>query len=60
MEQALADLAIRRVVSLEEALSRSSRPDQLEGILERAGYDVAGARLQAEAHATPALRMAGS
>jgi twitching motility protein PilT len=60
MEQALADLAIRRVVSLEEALSRSSRPDQLEGILERAGYDVAGARLQAEAQATPALRMAGS
>src|SRR6266478_2614666 len=60
MEQALADLAMRRVVTLEEALSRSSRPDQLEGILERAGFDVAGARAQAEAHAAPALRMAGS
>ena len=60
MEQALADLAMRRVVTLEEALSRSSRPDQLVGILERAGFDVAGARAQAEAHATPALRMAGS
>src|SRR4030081_1219005 len=60
MEQALADLAMRRVVTLEEAMSRSSRPDQLEGILERAGFDVAGARAQAEAHAAaPPLRMAG-
>jgi twitching motility protein PilT len=62
MEQALADLATRRVVSLEEALARSSRPDQLIGILDRAGFDVASARAQAEAaHAgAPALRMAGS
>src|SRR2546426_3214348 len=60
MEQSLADLAIRRVVTLDEALSRSSRPDQLMGILERGGFDVAGARAQAEAHAAPALRMAGS
>jgi twitching motility protein PilT len=61
MEQALADLAMRRVVTLDEALSRSSRPDQLEGILERAGFDVAGTRAQEEAHvAAPALRMAGS
>jgi twitching motility protein PilT len=61
MEQALADLAIRRVVTLEEALSRSSRPDQLVGILDRAGFDVAGARAHAEAQApAPALRMAGS
>src|SRR3954452_3015104 len=59
MEQALADLAMRRVVTLEEALSRSSRPDQLVGILDRAGFDVAGARAQAS-QATPALRMAGS
>src|SRR5216117_2002026 len=44
MEQALADLAMRRVVTLEEALSRSSRPEQLVGILDRAGFDVAGAR----------------
>src|SRR5438876_1447071 len=29
MEQALADLAMRRVVTLDEVLSRSSRPDQL-------------------------------
>src|SRR5258705_4669869 len=39
MEQALADLATRRVVSLEDALNRSSRPDQLIGVLERARSD---------------------
>src|SRR5213593_1951125 len=37
MEQALADLALRRVINLDEALQRSSRPDQLVGILERSG-----------------------
>jgi twitching motility protein PilT len=40
MEQALADLALRRIVNLEDAISRSSRPDQLVGILERAGMIV--------------------
>jgi hypothetical protein len=43
MEQALADLTLRRVVNLDDALSRSSRPDQLLGILERGGFDVNGA-----------------
>src|SRR5690242_8389069 len=66
MEQALADLAIRRVVDLDQALSRSSRPDQLIGILERSGFDVKSALAQNGAQAahaaqppTPALRMAG-
>ncbi|MGZ4401385.1 MAG: type IV pilus twitching motility protein PilT [Gaiellaceae bacterium] len=40
MEQALADLALRRVVNIEDAISRSSRPDQLIGILERSGMPV--------------------
>ena len=40
MEQALADLALRRVVNIEDAIARSSRPDQLIGILERAGMPV--------------------
>ena len=40
MEQALADLALRRVVNVEDAISRSSRPDQLIGILERSGMPV--------------------
>ncbi|HEY2370975.1 MAG TPA: type IV pilus twitching motility protein PilT [Gaiellaceae bacterium] len=66
MEQALADLATRRVVDLDQALSRSSRPDQLIGILERSGFDVKSALAQNDANAanaahppTPALRMAG-
>jgi len=37
MEQSLADLVIRKVSRLEDALSRSSRPEQLFGLLERAG-----------------------
>jgi twitching motility protein PilT len=40
MEQALADLALRRIVNVDDALSRSSRPDQLIGILERSGMPV--------------------
>jgi twitching motility protein PilT len=40
MEQALSDLVIRGIVTLDDALSRSSRPEQLFGLLERAGVDV--------------------
>jgi twitching motility protein PilT len=64
MEQALADLAAKRIVNLEDALSRSSRPDQLIGILERSGIDVNSMRAAPAAAdqppAMPALRMAGS
>ena len=38
MEQSLADLALRRVVTAEMAMSRSTRPDQLRGLLERGGF----------------------
>jgi twitching motility protein PilT len=38
MEQSLADLVQRRVITAEIAFARSSRPDQLGGILERAGF----------------------
>jgi len=37
MEQSLADLVLRRVITPETAFSRSSRPDQLRGLLERSG-----------------------
>jgi twitching motility protein PilT len=47
MEQALADLVLRGIVKLDDALSRSSRPDQLFSLLERAGLDVSA--LQAPA-----------
>jgi twitching motility protein PilT len=35
MEQALADLTLRQVLTKEVAVSRSSRPDQLIGLIER-------------------------
>ena len=38
MEQSLADLIIRRIVDFELGLSRSSRPAQLIGLLERTGF----------------------
>ena len=41
MEQALADLAQRGVVTVEEAMTRTTRPEQLQGILERAGVGTA-------------------
>ena len=41
MEQSLADLILRRVVTRDEALARTTRPEQLLGILERAGMPVA-------------------
>src|SRR3977135_2163316 len=53
MEQALADLVLRQVVNVDDALSRSSRPDQLTGLLERQGYDVNGALESIEAHRPP-------
>jgi twitching motility protein PilT len=37
LEQALVDLVQRGIVSREAALQRSSRPDQLLGLLERGG-----------------------
>src|SRR5881394_1432107 len=42
MEQSLADLTLRGVIGLDTALSRSSRPEQLLGLLERAGFAVPG------------------
>jgi hypothetical protein len=40
MEQSLADLTLRGVITIDSALSRSSRPEQLLGLLERAGFVV--------------------
>jgi len=59
MEQALADLIVRGVIKVEEGLSRSSRREQLIGILERQDFDVDRA-LTVEKLAAPALRVAGS
>jgi twitching motility protein PilT len=66
MEQSLADLIQRRVVGLEVGLSRSSRPAQLIGLLERNGFpvelppDLSGAgQGQDEPKLATGLRVAG-
>ncbi len=38
MEQSLSELVIKGVISADVAVSRSSRPDQLIGLLERSGW----------------------
>jgi twitching motility protein PilT len=38
MEQSLADLIMRRVITAELGFTRSTRPDQLRGLLERSGF----------------------
>src|SRR3954452_20896518 len=40
MEQSLADLTLRQVIDFEGAVGRSSRPEQLVGLLERGGFPV--------------------
>jgi twitching motility protein PilT len=54
MEQALADLVLRKVIGREVAIGRSSRPDQLESLLER-GVSLSNNR---QAHHN-GLRLAG-
>jgi Tfp pilus assembly pilus retraction ATPase PilT len=53
LEQALVDLVKRGVVSQGSALSRSSRPEQLRGLMQRSGIAVAD-------EPASALRVAGS
>jgi twitching motility protein PilT len=44
LEQHLADLVAHGIVAVDVALQRSSRPEQLEGVLKRTGIDAAGLR----------------
>src|SRR3954454_899090 len=66
MEQSLGDLSMRRVVTLEMGLSRSSRPGQLIGLLERSGFpveltpDLSEAPALQEPSLGAGLRVAGS
>ncbi len=53
LEQALVDLVSRGIITHEVALSRSSRPDQLVGLMQRNGLSVPDA-------AVGGLRVAGS
>jgi len=64
MEQALQELVSRRIVDYDTALSVTSKPDQLRGLLERAGFQVpaeASAPVGGDALALAGgLRVAGS
>jgi twitching motility protein PilT len=66
MEQSLADLIQRGVITFEAGLARSSRPAQLIGVLERAGFPVELPTDVSEPHAeqpqplAAGLRVAGS
>jgi Tfp pilus assembly ATPase PilU len=53
MEQALTELVLRGIITQEIALARSSKPEQLLGLLGRVGGEGAGA-------AVASLRVAGS
>jgi len=59
MEQGLADLVIREVITQETALARSSRPEQLLGLLERSGH-FEDEEATDDAAAASGLRLAGS
>jgi twitching motility protein PilT len=61
MEQSLAELIIRGIVTMEVALTRSSRPEQLTGLLERAGFsdpDAPAAEGNGHGSAAPARAVA--
>jgi twitching motility protein PilT len=66
MEQALANLIQHRIVDFEVGVARSSRPDQLVGILERSGFSIPArmGTLELGAQEEPSLgaglRVAGS
>src|SRR5436190_4765558 len=61
MEQSLADLIMRHVVTYDEGLGRSSRKEELVGVLERSGFDIGLALASfAPSDFSPALRVAGS
>jgi twitching motility protein PilT len=60
LEQALADLIMRGVISQDVAVGRSSRPDQLLGLLERAGVLDTSTPSTLDAPPIGGLRVAGS
>ena len=57
MEQSLAQLVLRRVITREAALAVTSRVEQLDGLLERAGFEH---ETGAETPLHTGLRLAGS
>ena len=65
MEQSLQELVSRRIVTYETALAVTSKPDQLTGLLERAGFAIpapvaAAPSLELDGALAGGLRVAGS
>ena len=60
MEQALADLVLRGVVSREVALTRSSKAEQLDALLTRGGMSAPPAPVDGGTAAIGGLRAAGA
>jgi twitching motility protein PilT len=60
MEQALGDLVLRGIVSRELALTRSSKPEQLDNLLQRGGMSAAPASADGGPAAIGGLRAAGA
>ena len=60
MEQSLTDLVSRRLVSVQEAVGRSSRPEALLAALERAGISVPATVEGGSPTPSASLRVAGS
>jgi twitching motility protein PilT len=60
LEQSLADLVVRRVVTFEEAIVRSSRREEFAGLLERAGFSITQSFEETGGTGrAPSLRVAG-
>jgi twitching motility protein PilT len=61
LEQSLAELTLRGEITFEVALAATSRPDQLEGLLVRSGYEIAPAAGDgSEPPPVSGLRIAGA
>ncbi|HWQ01414.1 MAG TPA: type IV pilus twitching motility protein PilT [Gaiellaceae bacterium] len=60
MEQSLAELVLRGVITKHVALGTSSRRDQLEGLLERAGFAVPAEPAAAPPPLAAGLRLTGT
>ena len=59
MEQSLANLVLRRVITKDAALAVSSRAEQLDGLLDRAGYEDE-TKAEEDVPLQAGLRVAGS
>jgi twitching motility protein PilT len=59
MEQSLCELVLRGTITVETAVTCSSRPDELYGILERSGVNITASAGPAIEHDFSGLRVAG-